>query len=109
MGNFCQLIEEQKNDDKNEENLSRCCCTILCGKICKHNNIYQSQAQIFFENINGDNEQIFNTNINERMYNDDNINLGDPKKKKFLILFIKKKIQIKIKMKKIMITKKIML
>ena len=65
----------------NEGDLSYYCCTILCGKICKHNNINQSQAQIFFENINGDNEQNINNNINERMYNEDKINLGDPKKK----------------------------
>ena len=81
MGNFCQLSEELKNDDKNEVNLSCGCCTILCGKICKHN-IYQSQAQISFENFNGDKEENINTNINERMYNEDKINLGDPKKKR---------------------------
>ena len=78
MGNFCQLSEELKNDDKNEVNLSCGCCTILCGKICKHN-IYQSQAQISFENFNGDKEQNINNNINERMYNDDNINLDERK------------------------------
>ena len=78
MGNFCQLSEELKNDDKNEVNLSYGCCPILCGKICKHN-IYQSQAQISFENFNGDKEENINNNRNERMYNDDNINLDERK------------------------------